>query len=142
LGVTNSHILFHARPSFSVVAVAITSSKADSVVDALSDQAKEAADQCSGTRPALVALQLLDQIARPELESMLKTRNGLHAIAHQVFKGDTRLHVDSIAFTVPQLVHANGAGATRLSAPVITLFNDKPQFPCAEVRSVFRSTES
>jgi fructose-specific phosphotransferase system component IIB len=137
-GVANSHLLFYARPGFSVVAVAITSAKADSVVDALSDQAKEAADQCSGTRPALVALQLIDQIARAELESMLKTPNGLHAIAHAVFKGDTRLHVDSIAFTVPQLAHADGPGATRLSAPVITLFNDKPQFACSEIRSIFR----
>jgi fructose-specific phosphotransferase system component IIB len=137
-GVTNSHLLFYARPDFSVVAVAITSAKADSVVNALSDQAKEAADQCSGTRPAIVALQLIDQIARPELETMLKTPNGLHAIAHTVFKGGTRLHVDSIAFTVPQLAHADGPGATRLSAPVITLFNDKPQFPCSEIRSIFR----
>jgi hypothetical protein len=140
-GLTNTHLLFHARASFSVVAVAITSDEPDSVVDALSDRAKEAADQCSRTRPALVALQLIDQIARPELETMLTNPNGLHAITHAVFKSGTRQHVDSVAFTVPQLARATGPRATQLSAPVIVLNNPNPQFPCNEVRSIFRSSD-
>jgi hypothetical protein len=77
----------------------ITSAKADSVVDTISEEAKEAAEQCSGTRPALIALHLVDQISRAELQTMLHTPNGLHTITHAVFKGTNRLHVDSIAFT-------------------------------------------
>jgi hypothetical protein len=65
-GVSNAHLLFHGRPNFSVVAVMIRSEKADTVVDAQSNAAKEAADQCSGTRPALVAMHLIDEISRPE----------------------------------------------------------------------------
>ena len=49
-GFSNAHLLFHNRPNFSVVAVMIRSEKADAVVDALSTAAKEAADQCSGTK--------------------------------------------------------------------------------------------
>jgi hypothetical protein len=77
------------------------SAKADSVVDAISAQAKEAADQCSGTRPALIALHLIDEISRADLGDLLRTSNGLHAITHAVFKGGKRQHVDSVAFTVP-----------------------------------------
>jgi len=55
----NSHILFHSRPGHSIVAVMIASAKADSVVDAIATQAKDAADQCSGNRPALIAMHLI-----------------------------------------------------------------------------------
>jgi len=48
----NSNLLFHGRPGHSIVAVVIASAKADSVVDALAETAKYAADQCTGTRPA------------------------------------------------------------------------------------------
>jgi hypothetical protein len=94
-GLRNSHLLFHGRSGFSVAAVMITSARADSVVDTISDQAKEAAKQCSGTRPALIALHLVDQISRSDLQNMLHTSNGLHTITHAVFKGTNRLHVDS-----------------------------------------------
>src|SRR5262245_39856967 len=88
-GIQNSHLLFHGRSGFSVVAVMITSSKADTFVDAISTEAKEAADQCSGTRPAVIALHLVE-ISRSDLQTMLKTSSGLHAIAHAVFKGTNR----------------------------------------------------
>jgi len=114
-GRKNSHLLFRGRHGFSVVAVMITSAKADSVVETIAAQAKEAADQCSGTRPALIALHLVDPISRPELHGMLKTANGMHAIAGAVFKGGSRLHVDSVAFTVPQRILTDGVGSTRLS---------------------------
>lgn len=138
-GVANAHLLFHSRPNHAVVAVMIRSEKADTVVNALGDAAKEAADQCSGTRPALIALHLIDEISRPELQAMLTTPNGLHAVAHAVFKGGKRRHVDSIAFTVPQSIRADGPGAKRLSSDLLVLNNPQPLFPGDEVRSVFRT---
>jgi len=116
----------------------ITSAKADTVVDAISAEAKEAADQCTGTRPALIALHLVDQINRSELHSLLKTSSGLHAITHAVFKGTNRLHVDSVAFTVPQVPRTDGHGAKWLSGGVVALYNPRPRFPCAKIRSIFR----
>jgi hypothetical protein len=116
----------------------IRSAKADGVVDAIASAAKEAADQCSGTRPALVALHLIDQISRPELQAMLTTSNGFHAATHAVFRGGTRQHVDSIAFTVPPSIRPYGPGAVQLSGDLIVLNNPEPLFPRDEVRSVFR----
>jgi len=139
-GIQNSHLLFHGRSGFSVVAVMITSSKADTFVDAISTEAKEAADQCSGTRPAVIALHLVE-ISRSDLQTMLKTSSGLHAIAHAVFKGTNRLHVDSIAFTIPQVSRTDGYGAKWLSGDVVALYNPQPRFPCAEVRSIVRSAK-
>ncbi len=137
-GVQNANLMFHGRPDFSVVAVMIRSAKADSVVDTISAQAKEAADQCSGTRPALIALHLIDEINRSDLQTLLKTSNDLHAITHAVFKGGKRQHIDSIAFTVPQVTRTDGSGAKWLSGNLVMLNNPQPLFPCDEVRSIFR----
>jgi hypothetical protein len=117
----------------------IRSAKEDSVVDTISEQAKEAAAQCSGTRPALIALHLVDQISRADLQTMLHTRNGLHSITHAVFKGANRLHVNSIAFTVPQTRRNDQSGARWLSGDLLMLQNPQPRFPCAEIRSIFRA---
>lgn len=133
--------MFHGRAHFSVVAVMIRSAKADSVVDTISAQAKEAADQCSGTRPALIALHLIDEIDRSDLQTLLKTSNGLHAITHAVFKGGKRQHVDSIAFTVPQVTRTDGSGAKWLSGNLVMLNNPQPMFPCDEIRSIFRPAQ-
>jgi hypothetical protein len=138
-GVQNANLLFHGRRNFSVVAVMIRSAKADSVVDTISAQAKEAADQCSGTRPALIALHLIDEIDRSDLQTMLSTSNGMHAITHAVFKGGKRQHVDSVAFTVPQVTRADTSGSKWLSGNLVMLNNPQPLFPCDEVRSIFRS---
>jgi hypothetical protein len=137
-GIPNANLLFHGRANFSVVAVMIKSAKADSVVDAIANAAKEAADQCSGTRPALIALHLIDEVSRPELQAMLTRPNGLHAVAHAVFRGGKRRHVDSIAFTVPQSIRPDGTGGKRLSGELVVLNNPQPLFPCDQVRSVFR----
>jgi hypothetical protein len=138
-GVRNAHLLFHGRSGFSVVAVMITSAKADSVADTISEQAKEAAEQCSGTRPALIALHLVDHVSRVDLQTILHTPNGLHTIAHAVFKGTNRRHVDSIVFTVPQTRRNDQAGARWLSGDLVILNNPQPRFPCAEIRSIFRA---
>jgi hypothetical protein len=140
-GIKNSNLLFLGRACFSIVAVMITSSKADTVVDTIADEAKEAADQCSGTRPALITLHLVDQISRSDLQTMLKTPSGLHEIAHAVFKDTGRLHVDSIAFTVPQILRTDGHGAKWLSGDMVAIYNPQPRFPCAEIRSIFRAAK-
>jgi hypothetical protein len=93
-GVQNANLMFRGRSDFSIVAVMIRSAKADSVVDTISAQAKEAADQCSGTRPALIALHLIDELNSSDLQAMLNTSNGLHAITHAVLKGGKRQHVE------------------------------------------------
>jgi len=137
-GISNAHLLFYGRSNFSIVAVMIRSAKADGVVDAITNAAKEAADQCSGTRPALITLHLIDRISRPELQAMLTTPNALHAVAHAVFRGGKRQHVDSIVFTVPPSIRSEGTGARQVSGDSIILNNPQPLFPCEEVRSVFR----
>jgi hypothetical protein len=138
-GRQNAHLLFHGRRDFSVVAIMIASAKADNVVDTISGQAKEAADQCSGTRPALIALHLVDLLNRDELQSLLKTPGGLHSVMHAVFKDEARVHVDSIAFTVPQARHTEQLGARQLSGDLIMLNNPKPRFDCPALRTIFRS---
>jgi hypothetical protein len=137
-GLANPHLVLHGRPGFSVVVVAITSARADSVVKAITDQAKDAADQCTGTRPALIALHLIDPIDPSKLAAMLKTANGMHAIAGSVFEGSKRLHVDSIAFTVPQQTQMGADGSKSVSGPVLVLNNPHPQFPSDALRSIFR----
>jgi hypothetical protein len=140
-GVQNANLVFHGRADFSVVAVMIRSAKMDSVVDTISAQAKEAADQCSGTRPALIALHLIDEIDRSDLQTLLQTSNGLHAITHAVFKSGKRQHVDSIAFTVPQATRTDGTGAKWLSGNLVMLNNPRPLFPCDVVRAIFRPAQ-
>lgn len=71
-GVQNANLMFLGRANFSVVAVMIRSARPNSVVDTISAEAKDAADQCSGTRPALVAVHLIDEISRADLQAMLK----------------------------------------------------------------------
>lgn len=110
------------------------------MVDTISAQAKEAADQCSGTRPALVALHLIDEISRSDLQTMLKTSNALHAIMHALLRGGKRQHVDAVAFTVPQVTRTDISGSKWLSGNLVMLNNPQPLFPCDEVRSVFRPT--
>jgi hypothetical protein len=137
-GVQNANLLFQGKRDYSTAAVMIRSAKADSVVDTISAQAKEAADQCSGTRPALIALHLIDEIDGSELRAMLETPNELHAIMHALLKGGTRQHIDSVAFTVPQVAQTDSSGARWLSGNLVMLNNPEPFFPCEEVRSIFR----
>jgi hypothetical protein len=108
-------------------------------VDAVSEEAKEAAKQCSGTRLALVALHLIDPTSPSDLQAMLTTPNGLHEITRAVFKSVNRLHVDTVAFTVPQVLGTDGRGGRWLSGHMIALYNPQPQFPCTEIRSIFRA---
>jgi hypothetical protein len=138
-GVQNANLMFLGRPGLSAVAVMIRSAKADNVVEAISARAKEAADQCSGTRPALIALHLIDEISRSDLQNMLNTSNGLHAVSHAVFRSEKRQHVDSVAFTVAQVARTDGSGGRWLSGDLIMLNNPEPRFQCPEIRSIFRA---
>lgn len=117
----------------------VTSAKVDSVVDTISEQAKEVAEQCSGPRPALIALHLVDLLSRDKLQSMLMTANGLHAITHAVFQGENRLHVDSIAFTIPQMRRADRSEARWLLGDLVMLNNPNLRFECPELQSIFRA---
>jgi hypothetical protein len=139
LGGINCHLFFHVRPGHAIVAASVTSRKPDKVVGALSEDAVKAAKQCSGTRPAIVTMQLIDPIDREDLRELLYTPNGLHKIAHAVFKNETRAHVDSIMFSTPQQLTQESAGIQRMSAPVLVLNNDKAKFPTQVARSVFRT---
>jgi hypothetical protein len=85
LDTKNSQILFHSHPGHSIVAIMIASAKADNVVDAIATQGKNAA-KCSGTRPAVIAMHLIDQIGRPELEGLLKRRAGCMPLLMQCLK--------------------------------------------------------
>jgi hypothetical protein len=139
LGGTHCHLFFHGRPGHAIVAASITSRKPDKVVGALSDEAVKAAKQCSGTRPAIVTMQLIDPINREDLRGMLCTPNGLHKIAHAVFKNEARAHVDSIMFSTPQQLTPESVGVQRMSASVLVLHNDKAKFPTEAARSVFHA---
>jgi hypothetical protein len=140
-GVSNQHILYHGREHFSVVAILVESSAPDQrvhVLQALAVHAKQAAEQCSGKRPAVIALQFFDPIAPAELEILGKTPSELHKIAAEVFDDPKRSHVDSIAFTAPQSPGQEASGVRRPSAPVVTLFNPNPLYPCPAARTLFR----
>jgi hypothetical protein len=138
-GFGNANLLFQGQREFSIAAVMIRSEKADSVVDTISSLAKEAADQCSGTRPALISLHLIDEIDNSALRTLLETPNELHQIMHALLKGGTRQHVDSVAFTLPQVTRTDGKGARWRSGDLVMLNNPTPLFPCEEVRSLFRA---
>jgi hypothetical protein len=143
-GDSNLHIHLHGRPTFSVVIAAFRSERPDTVIKTLTQRAKEAADQCSGTRPAIIALNLVDPISRTELQGMLETSNGLHAIAAGIFEKEKRAHVDTIAFTVPPTPEYDEVGYTTIKGDAMTLYNPKPRFHSPLIRDLFRpaSTES
>jgi hypothetical protein len=104
----------------------------------LRDAVKEVAEQCSGARPALIALHLVDPLSRDYLQSMLRMPNGIHTITNTVFRNENRWHVDSIAFTVPQVRRTDQSGARWLSGDLVMLNNPQPRFVCPELRSIFR----
>ncbi len=137
-GLVNPHILIHGSPHHSAAIVAVTSERLDTVVKTLVERAKEAAKQCSGNRPAVIALNLVDPISRTELEGMKSSFNGLHAIAAGVFAKGKRLHIDTIAFTVPQTIQFDETGYTSVAGDVLTLNNPRPKFQCPAIRDLFK----
>lgn len=59
-GIGNRHSFCIGETADSFVLVSIESSKPDSTIEYIAEQAKAAADQCTGNRPALIAIQLLE----------------------------------------------------------------------------------
>lgn len=138
-GRENASMLFHGRTGHSVVGIMIASEKSDNVIDAIADEAKKAAKQCSGTRPALIALNLVDDLDRADIEAFLGTDNGMQKITREVLKAETRRHVDTVSFTFPQRRRVDQTGSARLSGHLISLYNPDPLFACPEIRSIFKS---
>jgi hypothetical protein len=137
LGVGNRHVVWHYRPGLGVALIAAESEKPDTVLDAIADDAKAAADQCTGNRPALIMMQLTD-IAPDDLKTLLQTRSGIHYIAHQVFKNAKRSHVDCIGFSLPASVGDN-LFATEIAGTATILHNPSPKMPPSDdIRGLFR----
>lgn len=133
----NAQIMFNVRPGHSIVAVHVGSEKPDNVIGAIADEAKDAAKQCSRTRPALVVIELSDRISHARLKSMLKSPNGLHVIAGTLFEGDNRSHVDSVIYSTPPMIFDLKNGTKSLMGSALTLHNPSPQFPCEAIRHLF-----
>lgn len=130
LNTYNAHILFHSCPGHSIVAVTIGSVKSDNFIHAVADQAKKAADQCSGTRPALIILQFIDQMSPAAFSALGETQSGL---------------LEEITYQFNSL-YGSAAGrrwpdrTKHLSAHVVPLFNDKPKFECDQLRAALLQT--
>ena len=137
-GDRNGHALFRWRENCGFVAIAIESDEPDTVLESIAEQAKDAADQCSGARPAVLAIQLVE-MDRDALKKLLETASGVHLIAHAVFRSQQRSFVDSIGFSIAPDAHSETDFATsrELGGDVATLFNPAPRFPCEAARSIF-----
>jgi hypothetical protein len=106
------------------------------VLDAIADDVKAAADQCTGNRPALIMVQLTE-ITSDELKTLLETKSGIHLVAHAVFKEATRSHVDCIGFSLPASIE--NFGATEIKGTAAVLHNPSPKMPpSAAIRGLFR----
>jgi hypothetical protein len=135
-GAENHHrhfVCHHYAPRQGFGIVAIESQKPDTVLQTIVNQAKGAADQCTGTRPALILVQLVE-IDLEELRVLLDTPSGIHFIAHEVFKNDARSHIDSLVFSLPPEIQTRDVGA-----PVAVIHNPSPRIPSVEAREVFRN---
>lgn len=136
-GRTNGNTIFVGKSGYSVVAVQVVSSKPDRLVEAIANQAKAAADQCSGKLPSAIAIQFADYIGESELTDLLQTASGIHRIAAAVFDSPRRLHVDSIFFAVPQQLGVLPDGVRQFSGRLAALYNPSPAYSCLELRTIF-----
>jgi hypothetical protein len=91
----NRHIIAHLSPRYGLLAIGVESQRPDTVVETLADDIKDAADQCSRDRPAVIMIQLVE-ITPEELSELSQTRSGIQYIVHQIFKDDKRSHVNAI----------------------------------------------
>jgi hypothetical protein len=131
-GAGNRHVVWHYRPNHGFVVIGAESEKPDSVSQSLADDAKAAAEQCTGRRPALVTIQLFEITAK-ELDELRQTSSGIQFVAHEVFKNQQRSHVDSIVFSLPPTSASN-----QLTGTVAVLHNPSPKIPSDHARSLFR----
>jgi hypothetical protein len=133
-------ILFHVAAG-TLVALAVGSEKVDKAVDAVVRQAKQAADQCTGTRPTILALQLVDMSSDTSTE-LVNSNSPLYNVVHQLFGDGRRDHVNFITFMtqqfpgaraqLPTIIHTHGtAGA---------IMNPHPTFAAEDLKSIFMDT--
>jgi hypothetical protein len=134
-----SSIVFYGRPEGGALAIGVRSREPDKVLDALADQAKEAAKQCTGERPAVIAMQMTE-ISRAQLTDLVKGPSGLHKIVHEVLRAEDRRHVESIAFTVPPVLRRTPLiGVTEISGLVGVIHNPAPKHPSDTARRLFEA---
>ena len=138
-GRQNAHLLFHGRPGFSVVAIMVVSAKPDSVVDTIAEQAKEAAEQCSGTRPAL-QLRSISLTRSAAMISIHDQNAEWHSHHYLTPCFGTRTGGTSIRLLSPfcKSRRTDQSGARWLSGDLVMLNNPQPRFVCPELRSIFR----
>ena len=132
----NRHVIAQLSPSRGFAAIGVESKKSDTVVDELANDAKAAADQCTGGRPALVMIQLME-ITPDELAMLSQTRSGIQYVAHAVFKDDKRTHIDSVIFSLPPVISPLGIGGNVLSGVVRVIHNPSPKMPSDAARGLF-----
>jgi hypothetical protein len=138
-GKAASSIVFHGRLGSAALAIGVRSAKKDKVLGALANEAKRAAEQCSGTRPAVIAMALANEDwSKQELTEPVRKPSGLHAIVRQVLREERRRHVDSIAFTLPPSVQSSVlVGITQVSGLAGVLYNPNPTFASDLARTIF-----
>ncbi|HEV2545832.1 MAG TPA: hypothetical protein VGU20_00690 [Stellaceae bacterium] len=134
-GTKNRPAFWHLRERHGFVAVQVDSDQPDASVEALSEDAKKAADQCTGKRPAVVAMQLME-ITPDELKFLLDNPSPAHDVAHAIFKDGRRAHVDSLALSLPARSRDVDSGK-ELWGTVAVLHNPSPAYPSRAARSLF-----
>ena len=108
------------------------------MVETLAADVKDAADQCSRERPAVIMIQLLE-ITPEELSELSETRSGIQYIVHQIFKDDKRSHVNAITFTLPPTIEPHKIlWGSVVSGVERTFYNPAPKFPGDAVRELLR----
>jgi hypothetical protein len=135
---SNRHVIAHLSPRYGLLAIGVESKKPDIMVETLAADAKAASDQCSGDRPAVILIQLVE-ITPDELATLSQTRSGIQYIVHEIFKDNRRSHIHAIAFTLPATIspHQLLWGNT-VSGVERVFYNPSPKFPADAVRELFR----
>jgi len=125
-------VLGHLCPRHGIVAIGVESEKPDTVLQALAEDAKAAADQCTRKRPALITIQLFE-ITPDELAMLAQTSSGIQFVAHKIFKDDRRAHIDSVVFSLPPIISSG-----QLLGNLRVIQNPSPKMPSDDARGLFR----
>jgi hypothetical protein len=115
LGRSNAHAICMGRPGEAAVVAAVSSRKPDRVADGIYRALKQSAErQFSGTRPALLAIRLLDLTMVQLRELASNPSGGLGAICNRLFGGERRSHIFGVAFVSPADTLTESVGADRI----------------------------
>lgn len=136
-GINDGLILTRARPEFGAFSILARSAAPEAIFDAFIAEAKDAADQCSGRIPAVVAMQLPD-LSEQQMDTLVRGPSGLHLIADALFRDGRRNHVDSIVFTSNAILTATDLmNISRVGGPGAIIHNPNPAYPSVAARSLF-----